>query len=379
MSDNQTLTDAATRFRHAIIDTAAITENVAHLKSLASVGEFIAVVKADGYGHGAARAARAAIAGGATRIGVADLDEALDLVRAGLREVPVLAWLHPPGEDFRTAVDEGIELGIGTEAQLEAVAAASATVGPANVHLKLETGLGRGGAAPSTWTELFARARQFEAAGLLEVVGIFSHLSGTSAEDDLAQLKEFTRAVRLAQDAGLQPQLTHLAATAATISLPQARLNAVRVGLGIYGLSPFADRSASDLGLRAAMTLRAPVAAVRRVPSGQGVSYDYKYRASRETTLALVPLGYADGIPRQASGLGEVSIAGKRYPIAGRVAMDQFVIDVGDAPVAVGDLVTVFGDERESIPTAADWADAAGTINYEIVTRIGHRVTRVER
>ncbi|MGO1543233.1 MAG: alanine racemase [Gulosibacter sp.] len=363
--------------RRALIDTAAISSNVAHLKQLAGVEEFIAVVKADGYGHGAIRAARAAIAGGATRIGVADIDEALALVRGGIVNVPVLAWLHAPGACFADALSAGIELGIVSVTQLEAVAEAS-TAGRAAIHLKVETGLGRGGAAPAEWAALFRRARELEQAGRLEVVGMFSHLSGASREDDLRQLAVFKDAVRGANEAGLRPRMTHLAATAATISLPEARLNTVRVGVGIYGLSPFADRSARKLGLRSAMTLQAPVVAVRRVPAGQGVSYDYTYRAQAETTLALVPLGYADGIPRQASGLGQVELRGRHYRVAGRVAMDQFVIDVGDEPVQVGDLVTIFGDAAAGVPTAKHWADAAGTINYEIVTRIGHRVPRVE-
>src|SRR5690606_18479552 len=148
-------------------------------------------------------------------------------------------------------------------------------------------------------------------------------------------------------------------ATAGAISVPEARLDAVRIGIGMYGLSPFAGRSSADLGLRPAMTLRAAVAAVRRVPAGTGVSYDYTYRTSRETTLALVPLGYADGIPRQASDRGPVLIGGRRYTVSGRVAMDQFVVDVGDARVAVGDEVVLFGDPAHGHPSATDWADAA--------------------
>ena len=365
-------------FRRALIDTGAIAHNVAHLKRLAGVDEFIAVVKADGYGHGAETAARAAIAGGATRIATADLDEALRLRRAGVDGAPLLAWLHPPQVDFAEAVAAGIELGVGTVDHLEA-AARAAGGRPAAVHLKLETGLGRGGAAPEAWPALFARAAALEAAGHLRVVGLFSHLSGASADDDLAQLRAFEEARALAHDHGLRPPIAHLAATAATIGLPAARLGAVRVGLGIYGLSPFADRTSAQLGLRPAMTLQAPVAAVRRVGAGHGVSYDYAYRTAAETTPALVPLGYADGIPRQASNLGPVAVRGREHRVAGRIAMDQFVIDVGDAPIAVGDLVTVFGDPAAGAPGAEAWAEAAGTINYEIVTRIGARVERRPR
>lgn len=201
------------------------------------------------------------------------------------------------------------------------------------------------------------------AAGLLNVVGIFSHLSGASEREDLSQLDVFGRAVRCAAQAGVFPPLLHLAATAATLCMPATRLNAVRVEVGIYGLSPLADRPAADLGLRPAMTPRAPVVAVRRVPGGQGVSYGYDYRTRRESTLALIPLGYADGIPRQASGKATVFLNGRRYPVAGRVAMDQIVVDVGDDEVNLADLATVFGDPAAGVPSADDWAEAAGSIN----------------
>lgn len=362
--------------REAVIDTAAITENVRHLKQIAGTSEFIAVVKADGYGHGALRAARAAIDGGATRIGTADLDEALSLANAGLREVPLVAWLHWRGSRFEDAAAAGIELGIGSHEQLEAAAGVAREGRPTGIHLKLETGLGRGGAAPADWPALFARAAELEQGGRVRVTGLFSHLSGASREDDLAQVAAFERAIDLARHARLDPPLRHLAATAATITLPEARFTAVRVGLGIYGLSPFAQTSSADLGLRPAMTLRAPVVAVRRVEAGHGVSYDYTYRTPKATTLALVPLGYADGIPRHASGRASVAIHGVRHPVVGRIAMDQFVVDVGDAAVRVGDVVTVFGDPAGGVPSAAEWADAAGTIDYEIVARIGGRVVR---
>ncbi|WP_036298049.1 alanine racemase, partial [Microbacterium sp. C448] len=172
------------------------------------------------------------------------------------------------------------------------------------------------------------------------------------------------------------PPLRHIAATHAAIDLPEARLNCVRVGIGLYGLSPFAGRSSAELGLRPAMTLRGAVAAVRRVPAGQGVSYGYDYRTDGPTALALVPLGYADGVPRAASGRGPVTIGGTRLRVAGRIAMDQFVVDAGDTPVAVGDEVVLFGDPTLGVPAADEWADASGTINYEIVTRIGPRVPR---
>ena len=360
--------------REATVDVGAIEDNVRHLRRLTG-SEVIAVVKADGYGHGAARSAAAALAGGASRIGVSDIPEALALRRAGI-DAPILAWLHAPDAGFAEAAAHGIELGISNLDQLQKAAAAASGDRPVSVHLKLETGLSRNGVAPDDYRVVFAEAARLERIGRLRVVALFSHLSNASADEDRAALRAFEEGVSIAASAGLAPPLRHIAATHAAIDLPESRFGCVRIGIGIYGLSPFADRSSADLGLRPAMTLRGAVAAVRRVPAGKGVSYGYDYRTDRETTLALVPLGYADGVPRQASGVGPVAIGGQRFTVAGRIAMDQFVVDVGDAPVAVGDEVVLFGDPTLGAPAASDWADAAGTIDYEIVTRVGPRVPR---
>ncbi len=362
--------------RETLIDTAAITENVRHLRRLTD-SEVIAVVKADGYGHGAVRSAIAALAGGATRLGVADVSEAIALRRAGI-DAPILAWLHAPGASFVEAAGLGIELGISSFDQLVAAASAATADRAVGVHLKVETGLGRNGIAPADAPVVFAEAARLERIGKLRVVGIFSHLSNTSADDDRAALSRFQEALALAARLGLTPPLTHIAASHAAIDLPEARLGCVRIGIAMYGLSPFADRSSADLGLRPAMTLRAAVAAVRRVPAGQGVSYGYTHRTGADTTLALVPLGYADGVPRAASGSGAVRIGGETFPVAGRIAMDQFVVDVGDHPIAVGDEALLFGDPTLGAPPVEAWADAANTINYEIVTRIGPRAVRRE-
>lgn len=360
--------------REATIDTGAIAANVRHLRRLTDA-EVIAVVKADGYGHGAVRSAAAALEGGATRLGVADVGEALALRRAGI-DAPVLAWLHAPGATFGEAAAQGIELGISSIDQLLSAAAAGSSTRAVGVHLKLETGLGRNGIAPADYAVVFAEAARLERIGKIRVIGIFSHLSNTTPDDDRAALARFRDALALAAAHGLAPQVRHLAASHAAIALPEARFGCVRLGISIYGLSPFADRTSADLGLRPAMTLRAPVAAVRRVPAGQGVSYGYLHRAERDTTLALIPLGYADGVPRSASGGAAVRIGGETFPVAGRIAMDQFVVDVGDSPVAVGDEAVLFGDSTLGLPPVEAWADAAGTINYEIVTRIGPRVPR---
>ena len=360
--------------REATVDVGAIEDNVRHLRRLTG-SEIIAVVKADGYGHGAVRSALAALAGGASRLGVSDITEALALRRAGI-DAPIVAWLHAPGADFAEAAALGIELGISSLEQLQKAAAAASADRPVGVHLKLETGLSRNGIAPEEYRVVFAEAARLERIGRVRVIALFSHLSNASTEDDRAALRAFEEGVAAAASLGLAPPLRHIAATHAAIDLPEARLGCVRIGIGIYGLSPFDDRTSADLGLRPAMTLRGTVAAVRRVPAGKGVSYGYDYRAPAETTLALVPLGYADGVPRQASGAGPVVIGGRRFTVAGRIAMDQFVVDVGDAPVAVGDTAVLFGDPTLGVPSATEWADAAGTINYEIVTRIGPRVPR---
>ncbi|WP_203136271.1 alanine racemase [Microbacterium sp. JZ31] len=361
-----------TSMREAGIDLSAIEHNVRTLRELTGTPEFIAVLKADGYGHGAVDVARAALAGGATRLGVADIGEALALRDAGI-DAPVIAWLHAPDETFVEAVARDIQLGISSLDQLNA----AATAGGAVVHLKLETGLARNGLSPQDWSTVFAEAARLERDGLVRVDGVFSHLSNTSDEEDLVQLRRFEVGVAAAEAAGLRPSVRHLAATAAAIALPQTRFDAVRIGIGLYGLSPFEGRTSADLGLRPAMTLRAQVVAVRRVPAGHGVSYGYAHRTHGEATLALVPLGYGDGVPRQASGVGPVVIGGQRFHVAGRIAMDQFVVDVGDHPVSVGDEVVLFGDPASGAPAAEEWADAAGTINYQIVTGIGRRVPRV--
>ncbi|MGO4534591.1 alanine racemase [Leifsonia sp. 2MCAF36] len=365
-------------FRERVVDLDAVTANVVRLRELVGTPHVMAVVKADAYGHGAVESARAALAGGADWLGVAEIAEGVALREAGIT-APVLAWLHDPGEDFVSAVRAHLDLGLSSLGQLEAVAAAAAgdeDHRPAFVHLKVETGLSRNGVAESDWDAVFARARELEARGGVVVRGIFSHLSNASPEDDRAAIAVFERALERARAAGLEPELRHIAASAAALTLPEARYDLVRLGIAVYGLSPFGGGSGTELGLRPAMTLRGRVAAVRRVPAGKGVSYDYTYRTAEETTLVLVPLGYAEGIPRHASNRAPVSIGGRIFRISGRVAMDQFVVDVGDLDVQVGDEVVLFGDPATGAPSADDWAEAAGTINYEIVTRLGGRLTR---
>ncbi len=358
--------------REALVDLLAITHNVETLRAATGNLPTMVVVKANGYGHGAVQAAAAALAGGAEWLGVADLDEALELRAAGL-DTPVLAWLHDPGRDFSDAVAAGIDLGVSHLSELDRAAAASGT---AFVQLKVDSGLGRNGADPREWSEFFAAAVAHERAGRIVVRGLWSHLANAGPEADAAQVALFAEALTAARAAGLTPEITHLAATAGALRVPEARFGLVRLGVGAYGLSPFDDQDSAALGLTPAMELRGTIVATKRVAAGTGVSYGHDYRAERETTLALAPIGYADGLPRQASGRARVSINGEIFPVAGRIAMDQLVVDVGDAAVSVGDTAILFGDPAKGLVSATDWADAAGTINYDVVTGIGHRVPR---
>jgi alanine racemase len=363
-------------FREAVIDLAAIRSNLERLRALIGTPHTMAVVKANGYGHGAVPVARAALEAGADWLGVADIGEALELRAAGI-DAPVLAWLHDPDAAFGPAIEADVDLGISSADQLRRVADAAAAAGRvAAVQLKLETGLSRNGIHENDWDEALTTAAALERSGAILVRGIFSHLSNASPADDAEAIARFERGLSVASEAGLSPELVHLASSAAAIRIPEARYSMVRLGISIYGLSPFSDGAADEVGLRPAMSLRGRVAAVRRVQAGTGVSYDYTWRAPVECTLALVPLGYADGIPRQASGRSRVRIGSGTYPVVGRIAMDQFVVNADQDPVAVGDEVVLFGDPATGAPSAADWADAAGTINYDIVTRIGARVQR---
>lgn len=363
-------------FREAVIDLDAIRRNVRHLRSVTGTVHTMAVVKANAYGHGAVPVAAAALQGGADWLGVADIEEALELRDAGIT-APTLAWLHDPDADFHSAISDDVDLGISSARQLRQAADAALELGlTASVHLKLETGLSRNGLPECDWAEVMRLAAEHESSGLLAVRGIFSHLSNASAADDAESLASFERGLAAAHSAGLTPSIVHLAASAAALRLPAARYSMVRLGLALYGLSPFDDESSAQLGLVPAMTLRGRVAAVRRVEAGTGVSYDHLWRAPVDSTLALVPFGYADGIPRQASGLARVGIGADTHPVVGLIAMDQFVVNVGQAVVSVGDDVVLFGDPSTGVPCASDWALAANTINYDVVTRIGRRISR---
>ncbi|WP_067912279.1 alanine racemase [Actinomadura rubrobrunea] len=363
----------------ARIDLDAISANVALLRDYAGGADVMAMVKAEAYGHGLAPAARAALAGGATWLGVAKLAEALRLREEGVTGVRTLVCIGVPGEPYEQAIAADIDLAAGSVWLVQEIAEAAARAGrPARVHLKADTGMSRGGAAPDDWPALVQAALAAEASGHVRVVGLMSHLA---CADEVGhpsigrQVAAFREMVEHAEAAGLRPEVRHIANSAATLTLPEARFDLVRPGIATYGLTPVPQLG--DFGLRPAMTLVADAALVKRVPAGSGISYGHTYVTERETTLAVVPVGYGDGVPRHGSNLLEVLAGGRRRRIAGRVCMDQFVIDLGDDTLTPGDEVVLFGPGDHGEPTAQEWADALGTISYEIVTRIGSRVPRV--
>ncbi|MFE6741042.1 alanine racemase [Streptomyces tubercidicus] len=366
----------------AEIDLVALRTNVRALRALARGAQLMAVVKADAYGHGAVRCARAAVEAGAGWLGTATPEEALALREAGLPG-RILCWLWTPGGPWRGAIEAGIDVSVsGMWALAEVTAAARVAGTPARVHLKADTGLGRSGCQPGAgWAELVAQALRAEADGLVRITGLWSHFA--CAEEPghpstAAQLALFREMVAYAEERGVHPEVRHIANSPATLTLPEAHFDLVRTGIALYGISPSPGIGApGEFGLRPVMTLAANIALVKHVPEGHGVSYGHRHITAGETTLGLVPLGYADGVPLHASGAGPVLIGGKWHTVAGRVAMDQFVVDLGGDEPAVGTEAIVFGPGDRGEPTAEDWARAAGTIAYEIVTRIGGRVPRV--
>ncbi len=365
----------------AFVDVGAIATNVRALRERAPTAALMAVVKADGYGHGLLPSARAALAGGAEWLGTALLSEAVALRDAGIPG-RLLTWLHVPGTDFAAALERDIDVSASAGWALdEIVAAARATGRTARVHLKVDTGLARNGAFGSDFLDLVQEARRLEAEGAVTVVGVWSHFVWADQPDHptvRAQQEVFAEAVRAAERAGCRIEVRHLANSAATLTNASAHYDLVRPGIAVYGLSPVPQVGGPEaFGLVPAMTLTARLANVKRVPAGQGVSYGHAYTTPSETVLGLVPLGYADGIPRHASGAGPVAVDGVRHTVAGRVCMDQFVVDLGSGSTArAGDEVVLFGADPAG-PTAQGWAAASGTISYEIVTRIGPRVPRV--
>ncbi|MFB6529552.1 alanine racemase [Streptomyces sp. NPDC056399] len=371
------------RRARAEIDLGALRANVRTLRArVAPHVRIMAVVKADAYGHGAVRCARAALDAGADWLGTATPHEALALRAAGITDVPVMCWLWTPGDPWDQGIEAGLDMSVsGMWALEEVVEAARRTGGTARVQLKADTGLGRNGCQPADWPELVGAALKAEADGLVKVTGLWSHFACADEPHHpsiAAQLDVFRSMLDHAEKAGVEPEVRHIANSPATLTLPEAHFDLVRPGIAVYGVSPSPELGTSaELGLRPVMSLKASVALVKRVPAGHGVSYGHHYVTDAETTLGLVPLGYADGVPRHASGRGAVLVDGTVRTVAGRVAMDQFVVDLGGDDPAPGTEAVLFGPGDRGEPTAEDWAVAADTIAYEIVTRIGARVPRV--
>ncbi|MGW1146222.1 alanine racemase, partial [Streptomyces sp. NPDC002454] len=320
---------------------------------------------------------------GAEWLGTATPQEALALRAAGVGG-RIMCWLWTPGDPWREAVEADLDVSVsGMWALAEVTAAAREAGRPARVHLKADTGLGRNGCLPADWPELVAAALAGEAAGDLRVVGLWSHLAcadepGHASVAD--QLGTFRRMVAHAEGEGVRPEVRHLANSPAVLTLPDTHFDLVRTGIAMYGVSPAPELgTAAELGLRPVMTLSASLALVKRAPAGHGVSYGHRYVTGRETVLGLVPVGYGDGVPRHASGRGPVLVGGEWRRVAGRIAMDQFVVDLDGQKLQEGAEAVLFGPGDRGEPTVQDWAEAADTIAYEIVTRIGSRVPRVYR
>jgi alanine racemase len=347
-----------------VVDLSALRHNMTLLSGRAaeSGAATMAVVKADGYGHGAAKVAVAALDAGATWLGVASVAEALELRMAGI-QAPILAWLDVPGTDLTDVLATDVHVAASTAGQLRAIAAAAGHR-MASVHLKIDTGLCRSGCPPQDWPDLVSTAAQLPG---VQVAGIWSHLAcadepGHPSID--AQAARFEDACRVAARYGITPRVRHLANSAGTLTRPDLHFELVRTGIAMYGLNPVPQRE----DLVPAMTFRSSVVFTKRIAAGESVSYGHTWTAEQDTTLALVPVGYGDGVPRTLSGRMQVWLAGRRRDVVGRVCMDQLMVDLGDDDVPPGTEVVLFGTGERGEPTATEWANTLGTIDYEIVT-----------
>ncbi|WP_197515215.1 alanine racemase [Mycobacterium sp. 1245805.9] len=366
----------------AVVDLGAIAHNVRVLREHAGGAGVMAVVKADGYGHGATRVARAALAAGAAELGVATVDEALALRADGIT-APVLAWLHPPGIDFGPALLADVEIAVSSVRQLDEVTDAVRRTGrTATVTVKVDTGLNRNGVAPANYPAMLTALRQAVAEDVIRLRGLMSHMVFADQPENPindVQAQRFSDMLARARAEGVRFEVAHLANSSATMSRPDLAFDLVRPGIAVYGLSPVPQLG--DMGLVPAMTVKCAVALVKSIRAGESVSYGHTWTAQRDTSLALMPIGYADGVFRSLGGRLEVLINGRRRPGAGRICMDQFVVDLGPGPVDVteGDEAILSGPGTRGEPTAQEWADLLGTIHYEVVTSPRGRITRTYR
>src|ERR1700722_13677267 len=366
----------------AVVDLGAIAHNVRMLREHAGAAQLMAVVKADGYGHGATRVAHAALAAGAAELGVATIDEALALRADGIT-APVLAWLHPPGIDFAPALQGNVEIAVSSVRHLhELLDAVRRTGATATVTFKVDTGLNRNGVSPAQYPAMLTALRRAVAEEEVRLRGLMSHMvfadqPNNSIND--VQAQRFSDMLAEARNQGVRFEVAHLSNSSATMSRPDLAFDLVRPGIAVYGLSPVPELG--DMGLMPAMTVKCTVALVKSIRAGEGVSYGHTWTAERDTNLALLPIGYADGVFRSLGGRLDVLINGRRRPGVGRICMDQFVVDLGPGPVDVadGDEAILFGPGTRGEPTAQEWADLLDTIHYEVVTSPRGRIIRTYR
>ncbi len=358
------------------IDLDSYRNNLEVMTRLASGADVMAIVKANAYGHGMIDCARAAREVGVGWLGVATPAEALSLRAAG-DSGPLFCWLASPGAPYTQLISGGIDVAASSSTQLAEIIASGEK---ARVHIKVDTGLNRNGVPRSQWADIFTQAAKAQHAGKIEVVGLWSHLAAADQPDHLAndsQEAAFDEAIAMAAEHGLQPEWIHIANSAATVTRPSMHRDLVRVGIATYGVNP--DPQVPIAGLVPVMTARARLVHVKNIKAGDSVSYGWRWTASEDTSLGLVPVGYGDGISRAASPGGWVGVAGQSVPIRGTICMDQFVVDLGNLDARPGDWVTIFGQGTTGEPTAEVWAQASHTIGYEVVTRMTGRWTRVVR
>ena len=395
----------------AAVDLAAITHNLSVLRAAAPGALQLATVKANAYGHGLVPVALAALDGGADWLGVAQLAEAFTL-RRGLDEAgvpradaPLLAWISTSSSDFAAAIEADIDVSVSWTWVLADICAAARAVGrPARVHVKIDTGMSRAGSTLADLPALASALRMATDDGLVDVVGAWSHMSRADDPSEAgnastaSHVRIFEEGLAILADAGITPRIRHLAATSGILWHPEAHYDMVRAGIGLYGLSPDpAVATSEQLGLIPALELRAPLTSVKVIEDGTPVSYGGTWVAPTRRWIGLVPLGYGDGILRAVSNKARVVVhtasGPLNAPLIGRVCMDQFMVDLGpaqaspgtptarsgDAPAAPGDIAILFGSGAGGDALADDWAEAASTINYEIVTHLGTHIPRTYR
>jgi alanine racemase len=365
------------RWAWAEVDLDAIEHNVRTLRTAVEPAALWAVVKADGYGHGAAPVARAALRAGAAGVCVALVQEGVALRAAGI-DAPILVLSEQPPAELAAAVSADLVSTVYRPEQVALLAAAADAAGVVHrVHLKVDTGMHRVGCDPDTAVTMAAAVRVCPS---LVLDGVFTHLALADEPGDpftAVQLARFDAVLAALADHDLLPPVVHAANSAGGLAHPSARHHLVRAGIAIYGISPGAGVDHLTGELRPALSLRARVTMVRRVAAGEGISYGLRHRVVADTTIATVPIGYADGVPRRLSAVGgQVLVGGRRRPIVGVVTMDQLMVDMGDDPVAVGDEVVLIGRQGDESITAAEWAGQLGTIGYEIVCAISARIAR---